>query len=173
MAARLHVRFGFPLVADDAGVVRFDGELVRFSGASRAIRLHPDALPHTFDQPGGDGALATPIPAIDRKVRIRLASRLPSREFLVHGLVMLDDLAPGEEPRVESLRGARALEAIRISMYRPWLGQYMCSAADALRFCAEFHRRVPVYAFARHRCFESSFRDLELLRTLMSADATG
>ena len=173
MAALLHVWFGLPLVSDDSGVVRFNGDQTWFSAASRAIRLLPDALPHTFGQTGRAENLGAPIPSIDHKVRVRLASRLSSRQFPVRGLVMLDDLTSGEEARVRVLRGARALEAIRLSMYRPWLGQNMCSAAATLKFCADFHRRVPIYEFARHRRFESSSRDLEPLRALMSAGEAG
>jgi hypothetical protein len=153
LAAWLHAQRGMPLLTDDAGVVDLADHDVYFRSASRAVRLLPDSLPHTFDVAGPTAGLARPIPSIDRKVRVRLNSPGPADGLPVRGLVMLEDSQPGEPPRIERLRGAAAIQAVRTSIFRPWLGQYMCSASDALRFCARFQARVPIYAFARQRDF--------------------
>ena len=154
LAAWLHAQHGYAHLSDDAGVVNFSAGTALYHSASRAVRLSPESLPHIFDAARASLPQTQELSPIDRKVRIRLHCPIAVTPMPILGLIMLGDATAEALPRIEQLKGFTAIQSIRESLFRPWLGQYMCTASGALRFCTEFYRRVPVFAFLRHRNFD-------------------
>jgi hypothetical protein len=163
----LNANAGLPVVTDDAAVVRLDGDTVRAAVASRALRLLPESFDNTLRRSDAALRAVSSLPAIDRKIRVRLQPEKSLRDFPVRGLVMLADHAEEHSPAVTRLAGLDAFLAIRSSLFRPWLGSKMCAAPAALRFCGDLQARIPVYRFARYRSYDSFPESVAPLLTLM------
>lgn len=166
----LHTHLDLPIVTDDAAVVRLEGTGVQVSVASRAVRLFPESYERTFLDADTGLRTAVALPAIDRKIRVRIQQYHASHEAPVAGLILLDDLELGERATVTRLHGAEAFLAIQSTLFRPWLGGRMYSAPNAVRFCAELLRRLPIYRYARSRSFDLFTDNLGPLLSLMQVE---
>jgi hypothetical protein len=148
LAAWMNATLGWTILSDDAGVLCIDEGRVWFAPGARNLKLLPDAVDALPAYRAVSGVAASGDS--EGKVHFRLsrfpvAGRLPVRGFV--------DLAStdGGSATVAALRGARALQAVRAALYRPWFGRNLCAPASALKFCADVSRLMPMYCFARPR----------------------
>lgn len=158
LAAALHYKFGWPLLSDDVGVILPDesGKLLFHPGPPR-LKLWIDALEHL------NISQNELMPDLTRtnKFHLSLEQGFQQRPQPLSTLVWLERANPSEAPRLLSIEGIQAFQAVFMAVYRPNFANYLNDKKTLFTFCSSLSKQIQVCRYSRPWSLDSFANSLQ------------